>query len=389
MSWRCVVLAAGQGTRMKSDLAKVLHRLDGETLLSHVLATASRLPIERTAVVVGHQHERVIETHQRWGVEFVLQEPQRGTGHAVQQAVEFLRGHGGATLVLYGDVPLLRRPTLLELMEEHRHAGNAATVLTASMDDPTGYGRIVRAADGSMEKIVEHRDLAPDQRQIAEINSGIYAFQTEPLLDALCHLTDANDQKELYLTDTVHLIRARGMRVGTYTLADPDEISGINTVEQLAAAGELLEQRRRSGTLDCPICERISPERGNGYPILLRRGCAVLTVGTRPYNSGQLSVHPVRHLLRHADLEDGERNDLWELARIASSAIEEVYRPQGMNIGYTSGRPGEHLAMEVIPRWVGDTNFLPLLADLTLLPEAPDRTHARIRDALAARGLKE
>lgn len=388
MGWRCVVLAAGQGTRMKSDLAKVLHPLQGETLLSHVLSTASRLPIEKTAVIVGHQHDRVISAHEGWGVEFVLQQPQRGTGHAVQQAESFLQGHRGATLVLYGDVPLLRRPTLLELMEEHRHGGNAATVLTAAVSDPTGYGRIVRSPDGTMEKIVEHRDLAPDQRRIAEINSGIYAFQTEPLLESLRQLTDANDQKELYLTDTVHLIRSRGLRVGTYTLADPDEISGINTVEQLAAAETLLEERRRSGTLDCPVCERIAAGEGNAFPILLRRERAVLTVGLRPYNSGQLTVHPIRHLLRHADLDEAERRDLWNLARVASSAIEEVYRPQGMNIGYTSGRPGEHLALEVIPRWVGDTNFLPLLADLTLLPEAPDRTHARVLDALAARGLE-
>ncbi len=389
MGWRCVILGAGQGTRMKSDLAKVLHPLLGETLLSHVLSTASRLPIERTAVIVGHQRERVIEAHARWQAEFVLQEPQRGTGHAVQQAEPFLRDHDGATLILYGDVPLLRRSTLLELMEEHGQAENVATVLTARVEDPTGYGRIIRGADGALAEIVEHRDLSPDQRAIDEINSGIYAFRTGPLLEALSKLTDANDQKELYLTDTIRLIRSRGMRVGTYTLADPSEISGINTVEQLAAAERVLEERGRDGTLDCAICGMTASGRAGEYPVLLRRESAVLSVGSRPYNSGQLSVHPVRHVLRHAALGEQERRDLWDLAQIASSAIEEVCRPQGMNIGYTSGRPGEHLAMEVIPRWVGDTNFLPLLAGLTLLPEAPDRTHARIREALEARGLTE
>jgi CTP:molybdopterin cytidylyltransferase MocA/diadenosine tetraphosphate (Ap4A) HIT family hydrolase len=383
-SWRAVVLAAGQGTRMNSDLAKVLHPLAGKSLLSHVLTTASRLPIERTIVVIGHQHERVRAAHAEWGVEWVLQEPQRGTGHAVQQAESFLRGHEGSTLILYGDVPLLRRSTLLELMEEHRHQRNAATVLTSRVLDPSGYGRIVRAVDGSLDAIVEDKDLRPDQRGIDEINSGIYAYESPELLASLGGLTDDNKQKELYLTDTLHALRARGRRVGTYTMNDPLEISGINTVAQLAAAEEVLEGRARERTLDCPTCDLGREDHTAEFPILARRPGAILAVDTSPYNSGQLVSHPRRHVLRHSDLDEGERRDLWELGKIGAALVTETYHPQGMNLGYNSGKPGEHLALRIIPRWVGDTNFLPLLADLKLLHECLERTYQRMRESLAS-----
>lgn len=385
MSWRIVVLAAGQGTRMNSDLAKVLHPLAGRSLLDHVLSTAARLPVERTAVVVGHQHERVRSAHAGWDVAFILQEPQRGTGHAVQQAAPFLRGHEGSTLILYGDVPLLRRSTLLELMEEHRHSGAGVTVLTARVGDPAGYGRIIRDGNGRMEAIVEDRDLAPAQRGIDEINSGIYAFQTGPLLDALGQLKDDNRQMELYLTDTISLLRARGLGAGTYALVDPLEISGVNTPGQLAAAGAILGARTLEGTEDCPICA-VAGETPGGFPVLLRGERSFLTVAPSPYNSGQLTAHPIRHMLRHAELEGEEREDLWRLARAAASAVHQLYKPQGMTIGYSSGRPGEHLALQVIPRWSGDTNFMPLLAGTRLLPELLQQTFERVRGQLDAKG---
>lgn len=385
MSWRVVVLAAGQGTRMNSDLAKVLHPLAGRSLLDHVLSTAARLPVERTAVIVGHQHERVRSAHSGWDVEFVLQEPQRGTGHAVQQAEPFLRGHAGSTLILYGDVPLLRRSTLLELIEEHRHSGDAVTVLTARVSDPAGYGRIVRDGSGRMEAIIEDKDLEPAQREIDEINSGIYAFQTAPLLDALGKLKDDNRQGELYLTDTISLLRERGLGAGTYTLIDPLEISGVNTPAQLLEAAAILSARAQEGREDCPICEA-GEEKPGGFPVLLRGGGAFLTVTASPYNSGQLTVHPLRHMLRHAELEGQEREDLWRLARTAASAIHQLYEPQGMTIGYSAGRPGEHLALQVIPRWTGDTNFMPLLAGTRLLPELLQQTFERVHGRLESQG---
>ncbi|MBD3161755.1 MAG: NTP transferase domain-containing protein [Candidatus Eisenbacteria bacterium] len=386
MSWRAVVLAAGKGTRMKSDLAKVLHRREEETLLGHVLRTAATLGLERTAVIVGHQREEVRAEHARFGVETFVQEPQLGTGHAVQQAAPFLEGHDGHTLILYGDVPLLRRTTLLELMEEHLHAEDAATVLTARMDDPTGYGRIVRSPEGSLEAIVEDRDLETPQRAIDEINSGIYAYRTPQLLRALHGLKNDNRQKEYYLTDTIRDLRAAGEPVGTYRLHDVREISGINTPVQLAEAAAILEARRRTGTFDCPVCEWSEPREGLDYPVIHRGAHVVLAVSDAPYNSGQLVVVPRRHRLRHSGLAEEERKEMWEVARIAAELVETAYHPQGLNLGYTAGEPGRHLALQVVPRWVGDTNFMPVLTDTTLLPEALEQTHRRLRRTLEERG---
>lgn len=386
MSLRVVILAAGQGTRMRSDLAKVLHPLEGTSLLSHVLRTAASLSPERTVVVVGHQWERVRAEHEGWGVDFVLQEPQRGTGHAVQQAEAFLRDHDGTTLVLYGDVPLLRRSTLLELLEEHADHGDAVTVLTARVQDPCGYGRMIRDPEGRLAAIVEDKDLAPEQQSVEEINSGIYAFRTPDLRSVLFELSDHNKQRELYLTDTVAMLRLRGRTVGTYALGDPLEISGINTPEQLAEAAAVLARRRAEGAEDCPTCSWIAGVSEGAFPVLLSRMHAVLAVAKRPYNSGQLVVHPRRHVLRHVSLDDAERADLWDLARVASRAVQEVYHPAGMNLGYTAGGAGEHLALQVIPRWVGDTNFLPILVERTLLPEALEQTHSRLLEALRTAG---
>lgn len=385
MTWRIVVLAAGKGTRMKSDLAKVLHEIEGETLLGHVLRTASALDAEASAVIVGHQRQEVRARHERFGIETFVQEPQLGTGHAVQQAVGFLEGHDGHTLILYGDVPLLRRTTLLELMEEHLHTGDAATVLTARVEDPTGYGRIIRSADGSLEAIVEDRDLALEQRAIDEINSGIYAYRSPGLLEALRGLRNDNRQKEYYLTDTIRDLRGKGKSVGTYLLKDPKEIAGINTPIQLAEAAAILEERRRAGTSDCPICAWSEPSDEAAFPVLRRGEHAVLAVSVDPYNSGELVVVPRRHRLRHTGLRDEERAEMWELARLAAQLVETEYRPQGLNFGYTAGEPGHHLALHVVPRWIGDTNFMPILARTTLLPEVLEDTHRRLLRALAER----
>lgn len=387
MTWRTVILAAGKGTRMGSDRAKVLHRLGSETLLGQVLNIAARLDFETAVVVVGHQHEAVRDAHKAWNVEFVVQEPQLGTGHAVQQAIDALRGHEGHTLILYGDVPLLRRSSLLELMEAHLHSGHAVTVLTARVPDASGYGRIVRGADGSLVSITEDRDLNPEQRSIDEINSGIYAFRTRALLESIGGLRPDNDQKELYLTDTIGMLREGGESAGTYTLRDPQEISGINTPRQLEEAGTVLEERRRLGTEDCPVCSLAEDSGEAGRFVLIRREHAILVVAPDPYNSGQLVVYPKRHCLRHTSLDEGEVEQLWDLGRLASELVEDLYRPQGMNLGYTSGRPGEHLGLQVVPRWVGDTNFMPLLADRTLLPETVEQTYSRVDAALRERGI--
>jgi bifunctional UDP-N-acetylglucosamine pyrophosphorylase/glucosamine-1-phosphate N-acetyltransferase len=236
------VLAAGKGTRMKSALPKVLQPLAGATLVERVLGSCEQLSPERRLLIVGHQAERVEHSlAQHSGLEFVLQQPQNGTGHAVQQLLQPLEGFRGELLVLNGDVPLLRPETLQQLLEQHRSSGAAVTLLTARLDDPTGYGRVFADGQGRVERIVEHRDCSGAQRVNNLINAGIYCFSWPQLAAVLPQLTTNNDQGELYLTDTVAML-SPAMHL---EVADADEINGINDRLQLAQCEAVLQQRLR------------------------------------------------------------------------------------------------------------------------------------------------
>ena len=239
-----VVLAAGKGTRMKSDLPKVLHRLAGRPLLDHVLDTAAGAGIGHTVVVVGHEAELVERTCSRPGLAFALQRPQLGTGHAVQCAMPQVRP-GGWCVVLAGDVPLLRVGTLRRLVEGTQQSGAAATVLTCVVEDAGAYGRIVKDAAGNVRKIVEARDATPEEKAIGEYNSGVYCYRTADLAEALASLTTDNDQGEYYLTDTIAFLVGRGRAVATVQADDPSEVVGINTVDELAEAERLYLARGR------------------------------------------------------------------------------------------------------------------------------------------------
>jgi bifunctional UDP-N-acetylglucosamine pyrophosphorylase/glucosamine-1-phosphate N-acetyltransferase len=235
-----VVLAAGKGTRMKSGLPKVLHRAAGLPLIEHVLRTAASLQPSSIVLIVGHQAEVLRESlGERLGLSFALQEPQLGTGHALLQAAPALKGAGGTVVLLSGDVPLLRAETLARLRTVHERNGAAATVLTAVIDEPDGYGRIVREG-GQIAAIVEHRDATDAERGIREINSGIYAFDLAPLFDALRAIGSSNAQGEYYLPDLVRIYRARGLTVATVVLDDAKEILGVNSRKELAEVTEVL-----------------------------------------------------------------------------------------------------------------------------------------------------
>jgi bifunctional UDP-N-acetylglucosamine pyrophosphorylase/glucosamine-1-phosphate N-acetyltransferase len=249
-----IILAAGEGTRMRSATPKVLHRIAGRSLVEHAVRAAAGLSPDHLAVVIGHGREQVSEhlTGLDPEITVAVQDDQRGTGHAVSCAMSALPPPSGVVLVTYGDVPLLDTTTLSALLDEHLDADNAVTVLTAVVYDPTGYGRILRDVDGSVTGIVEHRDASEDQLEIAEINSGIYAFDAEVLADALAKLEPHNAQGELYLTDVLGIARAAGRRVGALTCADPWLVAGINDRLQLAAVGaelnrRLLEEWMRNG----------------------------------------------------------------------------------------------------------------------------------------------
>ena len=240
-----VIMAAGKGTRMKSGAAKVLHKSAGISLIEHVLRAVDRLGPASIVVVIGHMAEQVGRELlvNRPSIATALQEPQLGTGHAVLQAEPHLTGKSGTLLLLSGDVPLMRTESLRALIDHHRSTGAAATVLTADFAQPDGYGRIVREA-GAISAIVEHKDASPAQRAIREINSGIYAFDLEPLFPALKQIGSANAQGEYYLPDLVSIFRGQGRRVEALRVADPGEILGVNSRKELAETSAVLRDRK-------------------------------------------------------------------------------------------------------------------------------------------------
>jgi bifunctional UDP-N-acetylglucosamine pyrophosphorylase/glucosamine-1-phosphate N-acetyltransferase len=243
-----LILAAGLGTRMKSRRAKVLHELGGLTLVGHVTRTSLALSPQSILVVVGHQAEQVenavlAEAGER--ARFVVQARQNGTGDAVESARKALEGSDSLLVVLSGDVPLIKAETLQHFVDHHRATNAACTILSVRLENPTGYGRIIRDESGTFEKIVEHRDATPEQRQIREINAGIYCFDTNKLFSALRHIKPVNDQGEYYLTDVAEVLKANNEAVDVYLHHDAREVSGINTRAELAEFENLL----RRGTI--------------------------------------------------------------------------------------------------------------------------------------------
>ena len=240
-----LILAAGLGTRMKSDLAKVLHRLDGKPLIEHVCTTSLALKPKKVLVVVGHQAEEVERTVCRsfgeTAVEFVIQEKQLGTGDAVNAARDHYAENNATLLVLSGDVPLIRTETLRELIAVHRLENAACTILTVRLDDPSGYGRIIRG-DSGFERIVEQRDATQAQQEIAEINSGIYCFDSQKLFNALSRVETHNSQGEYYLTDVPRLLLEENETVALFQHDQPIEVEGVNDRKQLAAIGRMINE---------------------------------------------------------------------------------------------------------------------------------------------------
>ncbi|WP_066380390.1 bifunctional UDP-N-acetylglucosamine diphosphorylase/glucosamine-1-phosphate N-acetyltransferase GlmU [Anabaena sp. CA = ATCC 33047] len=233
------ILAAGRGTRMKSSLPKVLHSLGGRSLVERVLASVEPLSPSRRMVIVGYQGEEVKAAIDAPELEFVEQTLQLGTGHAIQQLLPHLEGYNGDLLVLNGDVPLLRTATLEKLLQTHQAHQNAATILTAYLPNPKGYGRVFCNDENFVQQIVEEKDCTPAQRQNQRVNAGIYCFRWQNLAEVLPHLQANNAQKEYYLTDAVTQVG----QVMAVDVADEQEILGINDRLQLATATEILQRR--------------------------------------------------------------------------------------------------------------------------------------------------
>jgi bifunctional UDP-N-acetylglucosamine pyrophosphorylase/glucosamine-1-phosphate N-acetyltransferase len=239
-----VILAAGKGTRMKSVRPKVLHNVAGRPMVDFVMRASQSLAPKTTTVVVGHMKELLREGLARYpGLSFVVQEPQLGTGHALLQTAGLLERESGVVLLLSGDVPLLKSHTVAALVQKHAESKVAATVLTAIVEQPYGYGRIVRVK-GRISRIVEERDASPSQRKIHEINSGVYVFSIGPLFESLRGLATGNAQGEYYLTDLVSTYRRRRLGVETVVVDDPNEIRGVNSRSELAEASRIVRQTK-------------------------------------------------------------------------------------------------------------------------------------------------
>lgn len=238
-----VILAAGKGTRMKSDLVKVLHPICGKPMVWYVVDLARTLGAEKTVVVVGHQASTVREAMGGEDLTYALQEEQLGSAHAVLQAADALDGFDGDVLILCGDVPLLLSSTIEALLASHRSHGGVITVMTALLDDPGSYGRVVKNEAGEVLKIVEARDANEEEKAVREINTGIYCARSNFLFDAVRKIGNTNAQGEYYFTDIFEIARREGHRTGSFIIPDPSEAMGINTPDDLKVAESMMQGR--------------------------------------------------------------------------------------------------------------------------------------------------
>lgn len=234
-----IILAAGKGVRMKSNLPKVAHLLAGKSLVERVVTTAEHFKPEKIVVVVGYKKEVVIDCLLGFdNITFVEQKVQLGTGHAVYITRDNFNDFDGTVIIMPGDVPLLKEKTLENLIKVHEEKQAAATVLTVDLDDPTGYGRIVRNDEGYVEKIVEHKDASEEIRKVKEISSGIFCFDARELFSVLPKIDQDNSQNEMYLTDALELLKKEGKSIAAVKVDDPIEVAGINSKEQLQELGK-------------------------------------------------------------------------------------------------------------------------------------------------------
>ena len=277
MNIASLILAAGKGTRMKSKLPKVLHKVGGKAMVERVLETVQSIGTNRDVVIVGFGGDAV-QNYLGDRAEFVRQEEQNGTGHAVKMAQPVLGDYDGTILLLCGDTPLVTKESLEALLEEHKNSGAAATILTAHMPDPTGYGRIIRNEEGSVVRIVEQKDGKPEELAVQEVNTGMYAFDSKKLWPCLDQLSDDNAQGELYITDVVGILVNGGDKVSAYMTKDFEESLGVNSRLQLAEAESILKHRKNvelmtaGVTIIDPANTYVDPEVTVGADTILHPG---------------------------------------------------------------------------------------------------------------------
>lgn len=335
-----VILAAGKGKRMKSKKHKVLLPVCGKPMIDHILDQLSQMEISKTVIVIGHKAES-IQAHLGDRALFVKQQEQLGTGHAVLQAKPILKNEEGITLVLTGDTPLFTKETLMKLVEKHRRTGSAATVLTARLEDPTGYGRVVRHADGRVDRIVEHKDATEEERAIHEINTGIFCFDNQKLFSALALVNNDNAQGEYYLPDVISILREQGEPISAEVISDSNEAMGINDRIQLAEAeaimrGRILREHMKNGvSIMDPTNTYIERDVTIGPDTVIEPGT---------FLRGKTQIGEGCHIGPQADLTDVVVADH---AKIKYAVIDSSQIEKNATVGpYAYIRPGTHLGAE-------------------------------------------
>lgn len=337
---KTVILAAGHGTRMVSEKPKVLHEVGGKSMLNYVVEASKAAGIDDIAVIVGYKAD-VVRAALPEEIASVEQKEQLGTGHAVIQALPFFENFNGNILVLVGDAPLVRKETLEEMVKAHEKGNFSATVLTANFNDPTGYGRIVKNGD-ELVKIVEHKDATEKEREIKEINSGMYCFNAQDLKTALKALKSDNVQNEYYLTDTIEILKDMGKKVGSYKTPDVDDIAAVNSKVQLAEIGKIMRRRINNGLMESgviiidPENTYLSIDTKIGKDTVVYPG--VITEGKVRIGENCLVGHNSRIV----------NSTIADSVEIQISTVLESFVDEGTHIGpYAYLRPNSHIGKNV------------------------------------------
>ncbi len=338
MNIYAIILAAGKGTRMKSDMPKVLHEVLYKPMVVHVIDELKKLGVSEIVTVIGHQAERVKEVLSNEGVAFALQEEQLGTGHAVLQASSLLEGKEGLTLVLNGDAPLIRKETLQAMIDTHLNEHHQATMMSVRLPLDTPFGRFIRDDNGDVVDIREYKDASEKERQIDEMNAGEYCFDNKYLFEALRKITNDNAQHEYYITDLAKIMKGMGLKVGTHVIEDFDEVGGVNDRVALAQANDILRERINKqhllngvGILDTHNTY-IGPDVEIGEETIIEPGCIL---------KGHTKIGKRCHIGPYTELTDTVIKDDVE---IKYSVISDSVVEKGTDIGpFARLRNGCHI----------------------------------------------
>lgn len=340
MNQYAIILAAGKGTRMKSDLPKVLHQVTGKPMVNHVVSATRAINPEKTVVIVGHGATEVLGVLPEY-ISYVKQEEQLGTGHAVKIAESLLKDLKGTTLVIAGDTPLIRPESLVDLFEYHQSENATATILTAIAEDPTGYGRIIREA-GQVARIVEQKDANDFEKSVQEINTGTYVFDNQALFDALSNITTDNAQGEYYLTDVIEILKRSDEKVGAFVLDDFEESIGVNDRIALSQAEKIMRHRINQQhmvngvTLIDPETTYIDSDVEIGYDTIIEPNVMI---------TGKTVIGRDVRITSGSRIEDAT---LAHHTEIRNSTVEYSVLKEGANVGpYAHLRPSTVLHEDV------------------------------------------